>query len=433
MAKTKLKNRKFTKNLTPKLNQNGQKKKKLTAPKEIEIPIDSSPSTSSSSDSEFEADPEKIRELLEPYSKDQLIELITDFAVSNSSLYVKIQEKADKDISHRKLFIHGLSWDTTNESLMSEFQKYGEIESCHVVPDRNTGKAKGYAFLTYISRESALNALKQPRKNIKNRLVNCQLASLGPTGTVQGGQQQEQDGKVNGRKIYVTNVSSDVDAEKLRSFFASFGELEAGPTGFDPNTGKFRGYALFLYKTVEGAKKALEEPYKLFEGRQLHCEKATEGKKIGGGAAAITVSVQSVPPVMAAVPTQNMPLLGQNSNLGINTGLLSALYGGLLVNPNAAAGLLNLNSYGTLGQAAGVGVGMGMGVGDYSGGITNYSFSNLSSSLGSGISLVSGNGGAGSNGLMPYGLLHTYPNMSNDLPSSSSAQAPRTVGQASFL
>lgn len=58
--------------------------------------------------------------------------------------------------------------------------------------------------------------------------------------------------------------------------FAKFGEIEMGPMGFDVNTGKSRGFALFLYKTQERANNALEEPNKVFEGHQLHCQYASK-------------------------------------------------------------------------------------------------------------------------------------------------------------
>ena len=38
-----------------------------------------------------------------------------------------LRELADVDAAHRKIFIHGLRWDTTAETLTSIFGKYGKI------------------------------------------------------------------------------------------------------------------------------------------------------------------------------------------------------------------------------------------------------------------------------------------------------------------
>ncbi|BAH94839.1 Os10g0362150, partial [Oryza sativa Japonica Group] len=56
-----------------------------------------------------------------------------------------------------------------------------------------------------------------------------------------------------GRRVYVTNVAPGASAERLRAFFAGFGELEGGPFGFDAETGFSRGCALFVYRAAEGA------------------------------------------------------------------------------------------------------------------------------------------------------------------------------------
>jgi RNA recognition motif-containing protein len=71
--------------------------------------------------------------------------------------------------SERKLFVRGLSWDTTTEGLRNEFQKYGEIEEASVIKDRKTGKSKGFGFVTFRYKNAADRALQQPNKLIDVR------------------------------------------------------------------------------------------------------------------------------------------------------------------------------------------------------------------------------------------------------------------------
>jgi len=77
----------------------------------------------------------------------------------------------------------------------------------------------------------------------------------------------------------VSNVGAELDPQKLLMFFSKYGEIEEGPLGLDKMTGKPKGFCLFTYKTVESAKRALEEPHKNFEGHTLHCQKAIDGPK----------------------------------------------------------------------------------------------------------------------------------------------------------
>lgn len=83
------------------------------------------------------------------------------------------------------------------------------------------------------------------------------------------------------RKIFVGNVHADVDVDRLYEYFAQFGEIEEGPLGFDKNTGKPKGFALFVYKSVDSARRALEEPMKNFDGKTLNVQKAIDGRTKG--------------------------------------------------------------------------------------------------------------------------------------------------------
>lgn len=53
-----------------------------------------------------------------------------------------------KDNTFTKLFVGGLPYHTTNETLRAFFLQYGEIEEAVVIHDRVTSKSKGYGFVS---------------------------------------------------------------------------------------------------------------------------------------------------------------------------------------------------------------------------------------------------------------------------------------------
>ncbi|CAL9772063.1 unnamed protein product, partial [Musa acuminata subsp. burmannicoides] len=237
-------------------------------------------------------DDDDVGKLLEPLSRDQLVAILRTTAAADPATLVEIRRVADLDPAHRKLFVHGLGWETTAEGLRAAFGSYGDIDDCRVIVDKGSGRSKGYGFVLFRHRVSARRALRRPQKLIDNRMTSCQLASSGPSApsshhhnsapqhhqnlNPSPGPASHQDNI--SRKIYVGNVHSDVDGGRLLAFFSQYGEIEEGPIGFDRHTGKPKGYALFVYKTVDGALRALEEPNKNFEGHLLHCQRATDNK-----------------------------------------------------------------------------------------------------------------------------------------------------------
>ena len=53
-----------------------------------------------------------------------------------------------KDNTFTKLFVGGLPYHTTDETLREFFLQYGDIEEAVVIHDRATGKSKGYGFVS---------------------------------------------------------------------------------------------------------------------------------------------------------------------------------------------------------------------------------------------------------------------------------------------
>ena len=61
----------------------------------------------------------------------------------------------------KKLFVGGLSWNTTDASLRKAFALYGEITEAKVISDRDTGRSRGFGFVTFVRDEDARNAMSK--------------------------------------------------------------------------------------------------------------------------------------------------------------------------------------------------------------------------------------------------------------------------------
>ncbi|XP_059633860.1 uncharacterized protein LOC132276451 [Cornus florida] len=92
------------------------------------------------------------------------------------------------DTTYTKVFVGGLAWETQSETLRRYFEQFGDILEAVVITDKNTGRSKGYGFVTFRDPESARRACVDPTPIIDGRRANCNLASLGrprpsiPTG-----------------------------------------------------------------------------------------------------------------------------------------------------------------------------------------------------------------------------------------------------------
>jgi len=60
-----------------------------------------------------------------------------------------------------RLFVGGLSWDTTKETLLEVFGEFGAIADAVILADRNTGRSRGFGFVTFEDRRHAARAVAQ--------------------------------------------------------------------------------------------------------------------------------------------------------------------------------------------------------------------------------------------------------------------------------
>jgi len=67
--------------------------------------------------------------------------------------------EADARTIPSRLFIGGLSWDTNADDLRAAFEKIGEVADAAVVTDRDTGKSRGFGFVTMADRRDASKAI----------------------------------------------------------------------------------------------------------------------------------------------------------------------------------------------------------------------------------------------------------------------------------
>lgn len=69
-----------------------------------------------------------------------------------------------KDTTYTKIFVGGLPYHTTDTSLRKYFEVFGEIEEAVVITDRQTGKSRGYGFVSIVYSTPKLQT--PPRKTL---------------------------------------------------------------------------------------------------------------------------------------------------------------------------------------------------------------------------------------------------------------------------
>ena len=77
----------------------------------------------------------------------------------------------------KKLFVGGLSWGTTDDGLRQAFAGFGEVSDAKVITDRETGRSRGFGFVTFSNDDAAKEAMtKMDGANLDGRTLKVNEA-----------------------------------------------------------------------------------------------------------------------------------------------------------------------------------------------------------------------------------------------------------------
>ncbi|MEZ4447949.1 MAG: RNA-binding protein [Nannocystaceae bacterium] len=82
-----------------------------------------------------------------------------------------------------KLFVGGVAWGTTQESLRAAFERFGEVAEAVIVRDRETGRSRGFGFVTFVDDAQGRAALEAMNgATLDGRAIRCDEAVERPRG-----------------------------------------------------------------------------------------------------------------------------------------------------------------------------------------------------------------------------------------------------------
>ena len=174
-----------------------------------------------------------------------------------------------ESISAKKIFVGGLTTNTTREMLISHFQNFGVIQECTLMQDRNTGRSRCFGFVTMRDKDSVEHILSI-EQIIDGKKVDCKRAVPKDVS-----QTAEATANFHTRKLFVGGLPPEVTHEEFREFFLQFGEIEDSVVMYDRQTRRPRGFG-FVTFTDE---KAIDEVLRnynsnLLKGKWIECKKA---------------------------------------------------------------------------------------------------------------------------------------------------------------
>ncbi|KAJ7620000.1 hypothetical protein DFH06DRAFT_71382 [Mycena polygramma] len=192
-----------------------------------------------------------------------------------------------------KLYIGNLSNNTSNQELRQHFSQCGQITDSVVIVDRDTGRPRGFGFVTFSSEQEAQAAIQQLNEQECNgRLLRVDLAKTQPGGGYGGGGGRGYGGGGGGyggggnsyggggvlskSKLYVGNLGRITTDDVLRDAFSQHGKVI--------DCIAMRGFGFVIFASEEQAHNAIHSMNgQRLDDRRIRVKVADEHSGRGGG------------------------------------------------------------------------------------------------------------------------------------------------------
>jgi len=164
-----------------------------------------------------------------------------------------------------KMFIGGLSWQTTPETVREYFSEFGDVAEVMVMKDPATRRSRGFGFITFTHPSSVDKVLALPSHTIHGKVVEPKVAVP---------RKSNPKLVMRTKKIFVGGLSATTSLEDIKAYFQQFSRVTESMLAYDKVTNRHRGFGFVTFDNEEVVDKICEIHFHEINGKMVESKKA---------------------------------------------------------------------------------------------------------------------------------------------------------------
>ncbi|XP_017473785.1 PREDICTED: RNA-binding protein Musashi homolog 1 [Rhagoletis zephyria] len=194
---------------------------------------------------------------------------------SSSGRSTPVNGSSTTDPAPGKLFVGGLSWQTSSEKLKEYFNVFGTVTDVLIMKDPVTQRSRGFGFITFQEPCSVDKVLQVPIHTLDGKKIDPKHAT--PKN------RPRQANKT--KKIFVGGVSQDTSADEVKAYFNQFGTVEETVMLMDQQTKRHRGFGFVTFENEDVVDRVCEIHFHTIKNKKVECKKAQPKEAVTPAAA----------------------------------------------------------------------------------------------------------------------------------------------------
>lgn len=161
-----------------------------------------------------------------------------------------------------KIFVGGLTWDTTVDDLKNYFKRYGNILDATIVKDPISGRSRGFGFVVFEDSAILKQVFSADSHFINGKKVDTKNAF-------------RRNVEQACRKIFVGGVDPQLSENEIRNYFSSFGPIDEIDFPWDKDKNQRRAFCFVAFQSADVVDEILKQSKHKLGERMVDVKKAT--------------------------------------------------------------------------------------------------------------------------------------------------------------